>query len=130
MIEVVGHHGRLSERTALGVIVPYIEHSFAGGIFPQARIQHRPVAAVPFGVDTVVEFIKFWMILVNPVQDDRPVVSTQVQVLQPDQDPTDALDQIDEKGYDWPFMADNRKVFKIGATFSSATKRLENWVVA
>ena len=61
------------------------------------------------------------------IQTDKYVY---ILELKRDQDPTDALDQIDEKGYDWPFMADNRKVFKIGATFSSATKRLENWVVA
>lgn len=61
------------------------------------------------------------------IQTDKYVY---IMELKRDQDPTDALDQIDEKGYDWPFMADNRKVFKIGATFSSATKRLENWVVA
>ena len=61
------------------------------------------------------------------IQTDKYVY---ILELKRDQDPTDALDQIDEKGYDWPFMADNRKVFKIGATFSSATRRLENWVVA
>ena len=43
--------------------------------------------------------------------------------LKRDQDPNDALDQIDEKGYDWPFLADDRKVFKIGANFSTATRR-------
>ena len=47
--------------------------------------------------------------------------------LKRDQDPNDALDQIDEKGYDWPFLADDRKVFKIGANFSTATRRLEGW---
>ncbi len=49
--------------------------------------------------------------------------------LKRDKDPQDALDQIDEKGYDWPFKADGRKVFKIGATFSTHNRRLENWVV-
>ena len=47
--------------------------------------------------------------------------------LKRDKNPDDALDQIDEKGYDWPFMADGRKVFKIGANFSTATRRLEGW---
>lgn len=49
--------------------------------------------------------------------------------LKRDKDPQDALDQIDEKGYDWPFMADGRKVFKIGATFSTQNRRLEKWEV-
>ncbi len=49
--------------------------------------------------------------------------------LKRDRDPQDALDQIDGKGYDWPFLADGRKVFRIGATFSTANRRLENWEV-
>ena len=49
--------------------------------------------------------------------------------LKRDKNPNDALDQIDEKGYDWPFMADERKVFKIGANFSTKNHRLENWVI-
>lgn len=47
--------------------------------------------------------------------------------LKRDKDPQDALDQIAEKGYDWPFQADGRKVFRIGANFSTKTHRLENW---
>ena len=49
--------------------------------------------------------------------------------LKRDQNPDDALDQIDQKGYDWPFQADGRKVFKIGANFSTQNRRLENWKV-
>lgn len=50
--------------------------------------------------------------------------------LKRDKDPDDALDQIKDKGYDWPFLADGRKVFRIGADFSVANRRLENWKVA
>lgn len=60
------------------------------------------------------------------IQTDRFVYIIE---LKRDKDPNDALDQIDEKGYDWPFMADERKVFKIGANFSTKNHRLENWVV-
>lgn len=49
--------------------------------------------------------------------------------LKRDQNPDDALDQIDQKGYDWPFQADDRKVFKIGANFSTQNRRLEGWKV-
>ena len=49
--------------------------------------------------------------------------------LKRDQNPDDALDQIDQKGYDWPFRADGRKVFKIGANFSTQNRRLEGWKV-
>ncbi|MBR1871684.1 MAG: ATP-binding protein [Bacteroidales bacterium] len=49
--------------------------------------------------------------------------------LKRDKNPDDALDQIDEKGYDWPFLADGRKVFKLGANFSTRNHRLENWKV-
>ena len=50
--------------------------------------------------------------------------------LKRDKDPQDALDQIAEKGYDWPFAADGRKVFRIGASFSTTTRRLEGWKMA
>ena len=49
--------------------------------------------------------------------------------LKRDKDPDDALDQIDEKGYDWPFLADGRKVFKIGANFSTKNRWLDSWKV-
>ena len=49
--------------------------------------------------------------------------------LKRDKDPNDALDQIKEKGYDFPFKADGRKVFKIGANFSTRERRLESWII-
>ena len=58
------------------------------------------------------------------IQTDKYVY---ILELKRDKDPQDALDQIAEKGYDWPFAADARKVFRIGATFSTATRRLEGW---
>lgn len=60
------------------------------------------------------------------IQADKYVY---IMELKRDRNPGDALDQIDEKGYDWPFLADDRKVFKIGANFSTKNHRLENWKV-
>ena len=53
-----------------------------------------------------------------------------IMELKRDKNPDDALDQIEEKGYDWPFLADDRKVFKIGANFSTKNHRLEGWKLA
>ncbi len=50
--------------------------------------------------------------------------------LKRDKNPNDALDQIEEKGYDFPFKADGRKVFRIGANFSTQNRRLENWEIS
>ena len=61
------------------------------------------------------------------IQTDRFVY---ILELKRDKNPDDALDQIDDKGYDWPFLADGRKVFRIGANFSTQTHRLENWKVS
>ena len=47
-----------------------------------------------------------------------------------DKDPDNALDQIDDKGYDWPFSAGERKVFRIGAEFSTKNRRLERWSIS
>lgn len=40
-----------------------------------------------------------------------------------------ALQQIEEKGYAKPFINDTRKLFKIGVSFSTASRRIEDWKV-
>ena len=41
----------------------------------------------------------------------------------------EALKQIEEKGYDRPFSADPRRLFRIGVSFSSANRRIDEWKV-
>ena len=40
-----------------------------------------------------------------------------------------ALQQIEDKGYARPFVGDPRKLFKIGVSFSTADRRIEEWKV-
>ncbi len=40
-----------------------------------------------------------------------------------------ALDQIDSKDYALPFIADSRKLYKIGVSFDSASRKLVDWKV-
>ena len=40
-----------------------------------------------------------------------------------------ALQQIEKKGYAKPFVNDSRKIFKIGVSFSTANRRIEDWKV-
>ena len=40
----------------------------------------------------------------------------------------DALLQIDEKGYALEYASDNRRIFKIGASFSSETGTIADWL--
>jgi hypothetical protein len=40
-----------------------------------------------------------------------------------------ALQQIEEKGYAKPFANDPRKLFKIGVSFSTESRRIEDWKV-
>ena len=40
-----------------------------------------------------------------------------------------ALQQIDEKGYDRPFAADSRRLFRIGVSFSKENRRIEDWKI-
>ena len=42
----------------------------------------------------------------------------------------DALRQIEEKQYAWPYLTDHRGLFKIGVNFSSETRTIEDWVIA
>ena len=41
-----------------------------------------------------------------------------------------ALAQIDSKDYALPFIADSRKLYKIGVSFDSESRRLKDWAVA
>lgn len=41
-----------------------------------------------------------------------------------------ALEQIDSKDYALPFTADSRKLYKIGVSFDSVSRRLTDWAVA
>ena len=43
---------------------------------------------------------------------------------------TEALKQIDDKGYAEPYAADGRKLFKVGVVFSSEKRNITEWVVA
>ena len=49
--------------------------------------------------------------------------------LKRDKTPEEALQQIEEMGYDKPFLAKGKKIFKIGANFSTKNRRLESWKV-
>ncbi|MCM1297059.1 MAG: ATP-binding protein [Muribaculaceae bacterium] len=40
-----------------------------------------------------------------------------------------ALDQINEKRYDLQFRGDSRRLIKIGVSFSSRTRRIEDWLI-
>lgn len=47
-----------------------------------------------------------------------------------DKSAQEAIEQIESKAYMLPFKADGRKVVKIGANFSSATRTLSDWIIA
>lgn len=40
-----------------------------------------------------------------------------------------AIRQIEEKGYDRPFLNDSRTVYKIGINFSTKDRRIESWLI-
>ncbi|WP_366519409.1 PD-(D/E)XK nuclease domain-containing protein [Ruminococcus sp.] len=39
------------------------------------------------------------------------------------------MKQIDDKSYDLPFKADQRKIYKIGVSFDSEKRMLSDWKV-
>ncbi len=49
--------------------------------------------------------------------------------LKVDKTADEALRQIDEKGYAEPFVADSRRLFKIGINFNSQTRKIDDWRV-
>ena len=52
-----------------------------------------------------------------------------VMELKVDSTADEALKQIEEKGYARPFAADPRRLYKIGVSFSTATRRIEDWKI-
>ena len=47
--------------------------------------------------------------------------------LKRDQSPDIALQQIEEKGYDKPFLSSGKKIIKLGINFSSETRTVDGW---
>jgi hypothetical protein len=39
------------------------------------------------------------------------------------------LRQIEERGYAAPYLADGRKVVKVGVNFSASTRTVDRWVI-
>ena len=50
--------------------------------------------------------------------------------LKRDKSPEIALQQIEEKGYDKPFLASGKKIIKLGINFSSETRTIDGWKMA
>ena len=50
--------------------------------------------------------------------------------LKRDQSPEIALRQVEEKGYDKPFLASGKQIIKLGINFSSETKTIDGWAEA
>ncbi len=50
--------------------------------------------------------------------------------LKRDQSPDAALQQIEAKGYDRPFLASGKKIIRLGINFSSQTRTVDGWKVA
>jgi hypothetical protein len=44
-----------------------------------------------------------------------------------DADPQVAIDQIEAKGYDKPYLTDGREIIKVGVAFSTKTRTIEEW---
>ena len=40
-----------------------------------------------------------------------------------------ALRQIEDKGYARPFTSDSRRLYEIGVSFSTGTRRIEDWKI-
>ncbi len=50
--------------------------------------------------------------------------------LKMDQSPEVALEQIEEKGYDKPFLASGKQIIKLGINFSSESRTIDGWKMA
>ena len=60
------------------------------------------------------------------VQTDNYVYIIEIKT---DATADEALRQIDEKGYAKPFASDDRRIFRVGVSFSTANRRIGDWKV-
>lgn len=60
------------------------------------------------------------------VQTDKYVYIIEIKT---DATADEALRQIDEKGYAKPFASDDRRIFRVGVSFSTANRRIGDWKV-
>ena len=61
------------------------------------------------------------------IQTDRFIYIIE---LKRDQSPDIALQQIERKGYDKPFLASGKRIVKLGINFSSETRTIDGWKMA
>ena len=61
------------------------------------------------------------------IQTDRFIYIIE---LKRDQSPDIALQQIERKGYDKPFLASGKRIVKLGINFSSETRTIDGWEMA
>ncbi|MBR5781960.1 MAG: PD-(D/E)XK nuclease domain-containing protein [Bacteroidales bacterium] len=52
-----------------------------------------------------------------------------VMELKVDATAKEALDQINEKQYTLPYFSDSKHIVKLGISFSSRTRTIEDWIV-
>ena len=107
------------------------------GLFARANYQIQGVAEKDFQYAMYIIF----ELLGEYVQTEKQTSNGRIDILletdkyvyiieiKTDSSADEALRQIEEKGYVKPFAADSRKVFKIGGSFSSRDRRIEDWKV-
>lgn len=62
--------------------------------------------------------------MVLHMPDDLYVIELKI-----DRPAQEALDQINQKGYLVPYSLDNRRLHKLGISFSTETRTLSEWVI-
>ena len=110
-----------------------LEQFFAGGDYQvsgKAELYFQNVLFVLF------KLLGFYVDVERHTTDGRMDILMQTRdyiyilELKIDQSADVALQQIEDKHYAVPFAADPRKLYKIGVSFSSETRRLASWKIA
>ncbi len=98
--------------------------------------EHSPLEAYSRNLLFIIfRLVGFFCEVEHPVAGGRSdvVIKTDKYIyvleLKVDQSVDAALQQIEEKGYTVPYVADPRKLFKLGVNFSTKTKRIDGWKV-
>ena len=102
--------------------VPYAENANSEGYYQ--TMLYVVFSALGLYVQQEVRTAKGRIDMVLHMPDDLYVI-----VLKIDRPAQEALDQINQKGYLVPYSLDNRRLHKLGISFSTETRTLSEWVI-
>ena len=85
VIKVIDDHWRRIKRPVHCIVIGQVIQPDFGGISPQFRVEHLPIAALPVLIYAAVQWQQPRVLRPDEVQNDGAIAPPQIEVFQPDQ---------------------------------------------